>query len=153
MALTLRIVLSTLLVISFAAIATSESCLYLVRVQTGFGDGSGTDAKVKLQVFDHSGKNFVIDSLENFGIMEPGHLYFERSNLDLFSFSNVCLNPCKIYLETNGWGNRPDWNLEYVEITTKGPGIATQVGFPVSYWLGLGYPFTVNLCLPARRHN
>ncbi|XP_028759079.1 PLAT domain-containing protein 3-like [Neltuma alba] len=130
---------------------SQDRCLYTIKVKTSWDDGSGTNSVVKLQIFDSTGKNFVIGNLEQWGIMEPHHEYFERDNLDFFSGGNICLNPCSIFLSIDGQGNRPEWHVEYVEITVTGPTLNTRIGFPVNNWLGAGFPTTVNLCLPLAK--
>ncbi|XP_028790963.1 PLAT domain-containing protein 3-like [Neltuma alba] len=139
--------------ISFAAIlATSEQCTYVVRVKTGDRKDAGTDSKMTLKLKSASGFSFTVDNLERWGVMGPGHDYFERGNLDVFSGRSPCLRACAMSVISNGEGNKPGWYLDYVEITMVGAGGQTsKVSFPVNQWLALDeWPkhlyANVNLC-------
>ncbi|XP_054775951.1 PLAT domain-containing protein 3-like [Prosopis cineraria] len=118
---------------SFVAIALSVQCQYVVRVKTGDRDDAGTDSTISLKLTDSSGNGFTVNNLEDWGIMEPGHDYFERGNLDIFSGSAPCVSVCAITVTSNGEGNKPGWYLDYVEVTANGH----KTTFPVSQWLAL----------------
>ncbi|XP_054822965.1 PLAT domain-containing protein 3-like [Prosopis cineraria] len=138
------------LLICFAAIVTSDQCRYIVRVKTGDRKDAGTDSIISLKLSSF-GNSFTINNLQDWGIMGPGHDYFERGNLDVFSGNGPCLRVCGITVTSNGEGNKPGWYLDYVEVTSTGP----KVAFPVNQWLALDeWPHhlyaNVNLCSRAK---
>ncbi|KAI9077484.1 hypothetical protein K1719_040555 [Acacia pycnantha] len=133
-----------------ATMATSDQCLYLVRVQTGDRADAGTDSIISLKLFNSSGGSYTVQNLEDWGIMEPGHDYFERGNLDLFSHSAPCINVCGITVTSDNSGSKSGWYLDSVEVTVSGS-ITNKVAFPVNQWLALDekprrLDATVNLC-------
>ncbi|XP_028761123.1 PLAT domain-containing protein 3-like [Neltuma alba] len=139
--------------IGFAAMATSQQCQYIVRVKTGDRKDAGTDSVIGLKLTSSSGDSFTVNNLQSWGIMAPGHDYFERGNLDVFSGTGTCLSVCDITVTSNGEGNKPGWYLDFVDITVSG-GLSRKVAFPVNQWLALDeWPrhlyATVNLCARA----
>ncbi|XP_054776033.1 PLAT domain-containing protein 3-like [Prosopis cineraria] len=137
------------LLISFVAIAKSD-CRYIVRVKTGDRKDAGTDSMISLRLSSPS-NSFTVNNLRDWGIMGPGHDYFERGNLDVFSGTGPCLGVCAITVTSNGEGNKPGWYLDYVEVTSTGP----KVAFVVNQWLALDeWPYhlyaSVNLCSRAQ---
>ncbi|XP_054823683.1 PLAT domain-containing protein 3-like [Prosopis cineraria] len=82
---------------------------------------------------DSSGNGFIINNVEDWGLMEARHDYFERGNLDVFSGTGPCIGVCTIAVTSNGEGNKPGWYLDYVEVTSNGH----KVSFPVNQWLAL----------------
>ncbi|XP_028759069.1 PLAT domain-containing protein 1-like [Neltuma alba] len=93
--------------ISFAAMATSAKCAYVVRVKTGDVQDASTDSTISLKLNTSSGNGFSVDNLEDWGIMEPGHNYFEQDKLDVFSGTGPCLDLCAITVISDGRGTYP----------------------------------------------
>ncbi|XP_028790922.1 PLAT domain-containing protein 3-like [Neltuma alba] len=123
--------------ISFASMATSEKCTYIVRVKTGDRFSAGTDSTISLKLKSYSGESFTVNNLEEWGLMGPGHEYFERGNIDVFSGRNACLRVCAITVSSNGEGFKPGWYLDYVELTIVGSGKPAKISFPTNQWLAL----------------
>ncbi|KAI9105038.1 hypothetical protein K1719_022754 [Acacia pycnantha] len=103
----LRVELSCLaflisLLVSFAAMANSQECQYVVRVKTGDRRSAGTDSMISLKLMGSNGNSFAVNNLEGWGIMGPGHEYFERGNLDVFSGKATCVNVCAITVTSKG---------------------------------------------------
>ncbi|KAI9105060.1 hypothetical protein K1719_022776 [Acacia pycnantha] len=124
------------LLVSFAAMANSQECQYVVRVKTGDRRSAGTDSMISLKLMGSNGNSFAVNNLEGWGIMGPGHEYFERGNLDVFNGKATCVNVCAITVISNGAGYKPGWYLDYVEITVSG-GVSKNLKFPVNQWLAL----------------
>ncbi|KAF6164980.1 hypothetical protein GIB67_003791 [Kingdonia uniflora] len=88
------------------------------------------------------------------GMMEPGHNYYERGNLDIFSGTGKCLDRpmCAMNLTSDGSGPHHGWYCNYVEVTSTGAHIpCEQKLFTVEQWLATDhspYELTVidNLC-------
>ncbi|XP_054823201.1 PLAT domain-containing protein 3-like [Prosopis cineraria] len=148
----LRVALPSLLfqlslLINFVAIASSQfqQCRYIVRVKTGDRQDAGTNSIISLRISSPY-NSITIDNIEDWGIMGPGHDYFERGNLDIFSGMGPCLSVCSLVVTSNGQGNQPGWYLDYVDITSIGP----KVTFMVNQWLALESPYhlyvNTNLC-------
>ncbi|KAK4263921.1 hypothetical protein QN277_029272 [Acacia crassicarpa] len=131
-------------------LVTSDECYYLVSVQTGDRADAGTDATISLKLFNSSGGSITVPNLEDWGLMESGHDYFERGNLDLFGHSAPCIDVCGITVTSDNSGNKPGWYLDSVEVIVSGS-ISKKAAFPVNQWLALDeYPYslsaTVDLC-------
>ncbi|XP_028761122.1 PLAT domain-containing protein 2-like [Neltuma alba] len=77
--------------ISFAAMAKSEQCTCVVRVKTGDVQDASTDSTISPKLNTSSGNGFSVDNLEDWGMMESGHNYFEQGKLDVFSGTGPCL--------------------------------------------------------------
>ncbi|CAA6656167.1 unnamed protein product [Spirodela intermedia] len=61
-------------------------CVYTVYVRTGSVIKGGTDSKIGFTLGDATGRAVVVEDLEAWGgLMGPGHDYYERGNLDVFS--------------------------------------------------------------------
>ncbi|OVA07629.1 PLAT/LH2 domain [Macleaya cordata] len=133
----------SLLLLSFAIISQSslDDCVYTVYVRTGKIINGGTDSIISLRLIDAYGEYIEIPNLEAWGgLMKPGHNYFERGNLDIFSGRGGCLSGpvCAMNLTSDGSGAHNGWYCNYVEVTTSGPQIpCTQQLFKVEQWLAL----------------
>ncbi|KAB1210275.1 hypothetical protein CJ030_MR6G013330 [Morella rubra] len=135
--------LSVCLLFSFASIARSydEDCVYTVYIRTGSIMKGGTDSIISLRLYDLYGEYVEIRNLEAWGgIMELGHNYFERGNLDIFSGRAPCLTApvCAMNLSSDGSGPHHGWYCNYVEVTSTGvhKQCAQQL-FTVEQWLAL----------------
>ncbi|XP_028759073.1 PLAT domain-containing protein 1-like [Neltuma alba] len=117
--------------ISFAAMAIS--CV--VRVKTGDVQDASTDSTISLKVNTSSGNGFSVDNLEDWGIMEPDHNYFDQGKLYVFSGTGPCLDLCAITVVSDGRGTYPGWYSDYVEINVVGCYKSTKVAFPENRWL------------------
>ncbi|XP_059433022.1 PLAT domain-containing protein 3-like [Corylus avellana] len=135
--------LSVLLFLSLTSIAKSydEDCVYTVYVRTGSVLKGGTDSIIGLKLYDAYGEYVHITNLEAWGgLMDRGHNYFERGNLDIFSGKAPCLAApiCAINLTSDGSGHHHGWYCNYVEVTSTGPHIpCAQQLFTVEQWLAL----------------
>ncbi|XP_010937482.1 PLAT domain-containing protein 3 [Elaeis guineensis] len=114
-------------------------CVYTVYIRTGSIWKGGTDSVISLVLAGSDGWGVAITDIESWGgIMEAGHNYFERGNLDIFSGRGPCLStpPCWMNLTSDGSGSHHGWYCNYVEVTTTGPhmGCAQQL-FTVEQWL------------------
>lgn len=117
-----------------------DKCVYTVYIRTGTVWKGGTDSIISLSLGDVSGGRAVsIANLETWGgQMEPGHDYFERGNLDIFSGRGLCLDttPCYLELVSDGTGSGHGWYCNYVEVTVTGPHLGCgQQLFTVEEWL------------------
>ncbi|KAI4387139.1 hypothetical protein MLD38_004991 [Melastoma candidum] len=75
--------------------------------------------------------------------MDPGHSYFERGNLDIFSGRGPCLAApvCAINITLDGSGENHGWYCNYVEVTSTGPHVlCAQKLFKVEQWLAMETP-------------
>ncbi|GAB2278598.1 hypothetical protein Dimus_013276 [Dionaea muscipula] len=135
--------LNLIICLSIAAIARSEeqNCVYTVYVRTGSIIKGGTDSIISVTVYDEFGGAAEISDLESWGgLMESGHNYFERGNLDMFSGRGPCIGGpvCAIALASDGSGPHHGWYCNYVEVTSTGPHIqCAQQQFTVEQWLAL----------------
>ncbi|KAL0399592.1 UNVERIFIED_CONTAM: PLAT domain-containing protein 1 [Sesamum radiatum] len=85
--------------IFFINCRSDSDCEYTVYVKTDSRQDAGTDSIISLKLFDNpnsSGVGIVIDNLESWGVMGPGHDYFEAGNLDIFPrpstmFGQTCM--------------------------------------------------------------
>ncbi|KAK1287096.1 hypothetical protein QJS10_CPB19g01426 [Acorus calamus] len=132
----------TLLFLSLLPISFAESnwlCVHTVYVRTGSIIKGGTDSVISLTVGDAYGGSVSIPNLEAWGgLMEPGHDYFERGDLDIFSGRGPCLigPTCSMNLTSNGSGSGHRWYCNYVEVTSIGPHMGCQQKlFTVEQWL------------------
>ncbi|KQJ82935.1 PLAT domain-containing protein 3 [Brachypodium distachyon] len=152
--------LSCLLLVSFAAAALAsegavevaggggggrlasdpeKKCVYTVYVRTGSIWKGGTDSKIGVTLLGSDGTGIRIGDLERWGgLMEDGHDYYERGNLDIFSGRGPCMArlPCWANVTSDGAGAHHGWYCNYVEVTVTGPhmGCAQQL-FTVEQWL------------------
>ncbi|RVW57557.1 PLAT domain-containing protein 2 [Vitis vinifera] len=119
--------------------ADMDDCIFTVYVRTGSAIKGGTDSIVSLRLYDANGWYVEIPNLEAWGgIMEPGHNYYERGNLDIFSGRAPCLTApaCALNLTSDGSGDNHGWYCNYVEVTTTGPHVpCAQQLFTVEQWL------------------
>ncbi|KAK6923437.1 PLAT/LH2 domain [Dillenia turbinata] len=138
-------VLINLLFLTSYAIATlsvaGEDCVYTVYIRTGSIIKGGTDSVISLKLYDEYGDWVEITNLEIWGgLMEPGHNYFERGNLDIFSGRGECLPTpvCAMNLSSDGSGPNHGWYCNYVEVTVTGVHAqCLQQQFTVEQWLAL----------------
>ncbi|PIN18944.1 hypothetical protein CDL12_08398 [Handroanthus impetiginosus] len=126
---------------SIFAISTSDDpdCVYTVYVRTSTIIKGGTDSIISLTLYDAGGYGIRISNLESWGgLMGPGHNYFERGNLDIFSGRGPCLlGPvCAMNLTSDGSGAHHGWYCNYVEVTVTGVHKqCNQQDFTVEQWL------------------
>jgi hypothetical protein len=115
--------------------------MYAVYARTGSILKGGTDSIIGVKLYDEYGEYVDITNLEAWGgLMRPGHNYFERGNLDIFSGRAPCLAApiCAINLTSDGSGPHHGWYCNYVEVTSTGPHIScAQQLFTVEQWLAL----------------
>ncbi|EOX92147.1 hypothetical protein QUC31_003485 [Theobroma cacao] len=143
MATPAQLLLSFFLLLSFSSVALSddEDCVYSVYIRTGSIFKGGTDSIISLRLYDLYGEFVEITNLEAWGgLMEPGHNYFERGNLDIFSGRGPCLVApvCAMNLTSDGSGSHHGWYCNYVEVTMTGVHTAcSQQQFTVEQWLAL----------------
>ncbi|XWS44907.1 hypothetical protein CRYUN_Cryun15aG0090200 [Craigia yunnanensis] len=132
-----------LLFLSFSTIALSddEDCVYSVYIRTGSIFKGGTDSIISLRLYDVYGEFVEISNLEAWGgLMEPGHNYYERGNLDIFSGRGPCLPApvCALNLTSDGSGAHHGWYCNYVEVTMTGVHTpCSQKQFTLEQWLAL----------------
>ncbi|KAJ7956841.1 PLAT domain-containing protein 1 [Quillaja saponaria] len=116
-------------------------CVFTIYVRTGSIIKGGTDSIVSLRLYDDDGEYILIRDIEAWaGIMEPGHNYFERGNLDIFSGRVPCLSGpvCAINITSDGSGPHHGWYVNYVEVTSTGPHRnCAQKQFSIEQWLAL----------------
>ncbi|CAL0306582.1 unnamed protein product [Lupinus luteus] len=99
-------------------------CVYTIYIRTGSVLKGGTDSNIKLKLYDKYGYYIYINNLESWGgLMGKDYNYFERSNLDIFSGKEHCLEGpvCAINVTSDGFGSHHGWYCNYVEVTTTGP--------------------------------
>lgn len=115
--------------------------MYTVYIRTGSILKGGTDSIISLILYDVYGEGLEITNLEAWGgLMEPGHNYFERGNLDIFSGRGWCLSSpvCAINITSDGSGPHHGWYVNYVEVTSTGVHTTcAQQQFTVEQWLAL----------------
>lgn len=116
-----------------------DDCVHTVYVRTGSILKGGTDSIISLKLYDAYSGSAEIHNLEDWGgLMESGHNYFERGNLDIFSGRGPCLNgpACAMNLTSDGSGPHHGWYCNYVEVTSTGAHIpCSQQLFTVEQWL------------------
>ncbi|KAK4383572.1 PLAT domain-containing protein 1 [Sesamum angolense] len=127
----------------FFIICTSANadCQYTVHVKTDPRRDAGTDSIISLSLYDNanfSGGGVVVNNLESWGVMGPGHDYFEGGNLDIFSGRAPCLAKpvCFMILKSDGSGNKPGWYVSFVDVFTAN----RQQHFTVAQWLAVDEP-------------
>ncbi|XP_061336573.1 PLAT domain-containing protein 3-like isoform X1 [Gastrolobium bilobum] len=141
MAITTRFLLLLFLIsLCFAGtVRSEEDCVYSVYIRTGSIIKGGTDSIIGLKLYDAYGYYIYITNLEAWGgLMDPGHDYFERGNLDIFSGRAPCLDGpvCAVNLTSDGSGRHHGWYCNYVEVTSTGVHIpCAQQQFTVEQWL------------------
>nr|XP_023887528.1 PLAT domain-containing protein 3-like [Quercus suber] len=118
-----------------------DDCVYTVYIRTGSVIKGGTDSIIGARLYDAYGEYLEIKNLEYWGgLMEPGHNYYERGNLDIFSGRGECLSGpiCALNLTSDGSGAHHGWYVNYVEVTTTGVHTScAQQLFTVEQWLAL----------------
>ncbi|KAG2332217.1 hypothetical protein Bca52824_003397 [Brassica carinata] len=81
--------------------------------------------------------------------MSTGHNYFENGDLDIFSGTERCLSSpvCFMRLNSDGSGNKPSWNVEYVDVTKGKVGsVSKHRCFSVEQWLAVDENPTWAIC-------
>ncbi|KAI4317249.1 hypothetical protein L6164_025137 [Bauhinia variegata] len=134
--------LSFLISLCFATtVRSDDDCVYTVYVRTGSIIKGGTDSNIGLKLYNSDGYYIYITNLEAWGgLMDRGHNYFERGNLDIFSGRGPCLDGpvCAVNLTSDGTGRNHGWYCNYVEVTKTGAHIpCSQQLFTVEQWLAL----------------
>jgi len=119
-------------------------CVYTVFIRTGSIWKAGTESNITLELAAADGNGVGISDLPSWGgLMGPGHSYFERGNLDIFSGRGPCMakTPCWMRVASDGTGPHHGWYCNYVEVTVTGPhqGCAQQL-FTVEQWLATDAP-------------
>ncbi|GAV90655.1 PLAT domain-containing protein [Cephalotus follicularis] len=118
-----------------------DDCVYTVYVRTGSIIKGGTDSIISLSLYDVYGHMVEMTDLEAWGgLMGPGHNYYERGNLDIFSGRGACLTApvCAMNLTSDGSGPHHGWYCNYVEVTTTGVHMQCDNKlFTVEQWLAL----------------
>ncbi|CAN1152000.1 PLAT domain-containing protein 2 [Linum perenne] len=134
--------LSVLLLLAVSTVPSSaddDECVFTLFVRTGSIFKGGTDSVIGARLFDENGYYVQINDLVAWGgLMEKGHNYFERSNLDIFSGRAPCLTSpfCALNLTSDGSGAHHGWYCNYVEATSTGVhGNCSQQLFTVEQWL------------------
>ncbi|CAL5019626.1 unnamed protein product [Urochloa decumbens] len=122
----------------------SMECVYTVFIRTGSIWKAGTDANITLELAAADGNGVGITDLPSWGgLMGPGHSYFERGNLDIFSGRGPCMAkaPCWMRVASDGTGPHHGWYCNYVEVSVTGPhkGCAQEL-FTVEQWLATDAP-------------
>ncbi|KAI5587944.1 hypothetical protein POPTR_005G077000v4 [Populus trichocarpa] len=140
--MSLNPLLLSLLLLSASTIAFSdEDCVYTLYIRTGFIIKGGTDSIISVRLYDMYGDYVGVSNIEAWGgLMEPGHDYFERGNLDIFSGRAPCLSSpaCALNLTSDGSGSGHGWYVNYVEVTTTGVhATCSQMKFTIEQWLAL----------------
>ncbi|CAJ1856086.1 unnamed protein product [Sphenostylis stenocarpa] len=131
--------LVSLLSLCFVSTVRSDDCVYTLYIRTGSIIKGGTDSIIGLKLYDALGYGLYIKNLEAWGgLMDPGHNYFERGNLDIFSGRGPCLDRpvCAINLTSDGSGPHHGWYVNYVEVNSAGVHApCSQLQFTVEQWL------------------
>ncbi|KAK9669619.1 hypothetical protein RND81_13G144100 [Saponaria officinalis] len=99
-------------------------------------------------MYDEQGNYFWNIDLVSAGIMDQYYDYFERNDLDSFSFQSGCLASkiCKIELSHNNGGPQPGWYVSYLWVTTNWPNNCTRTMFEINQWLALDeYPHSLSV--------
>ncbi|KAF7824875.1 splicing factor-like protein 1 [Senna tora] len=112
-------------------------------VKTGSIIKGGTDSNISVTLGDVSGRYVWVPNLKAWGLMSPGHNYFERGNLDVFTGRGPCIGSpvCRLNLTSDGTGSHHGWFCEYVEVTSTGPHKrCSQTVFYVDQWLADNAP-------------
>lgn len=113
--------------------------MFTVYARTGSIIKGGTDSTIGLKLYDAYGYYIYITNLEAWGgLMDPGHDYFERGNLDIFSGRAPCLDGpvCAVNVTSDGTGGGHGWYCNYVEVTSTGVHTpCAQQQFTIEQWL------------------
>ncbi|CAK9310803.1 unnamed protein product [Citrullus colocynthis] len=116
-----------------------DKCVYTFYVRTGSIMKGGTDSKISVTIGDSRGGSVEISDLETWGLMEQGHDYFERDNVDIFSGRGACVDGAA--QTSDGSGPHHGWYCDYLEVTSTGPHRAcSQTAFYVDQWLATDAP-------------
>uniref|UniRef100_A0A7N0U2F7 PLAT domain-containing protein n=1 Tax=Kalanchoe fedtschenkoi TaxID=63787 RepID=A0A7N0U2F7_KALFE len=137
-----HICICLLLVLSSYIIAPTNAavdCVYTIYIRTGSVIKAGTDSNISTTFTNAYNETVKIDNLEIWGgLMEVGHNYFERGNLDIFSGRGPCLSApiCALNLTSDGSGPHHGWYVNYVEVTSTGVHAdCARTQFTIEQWL------------------
>lgn len=72
---------------------------------------------VGVTMYDERFDNMNIKNLQNYGLMEQGHDYFERDIFYFFGFRAPCLSMCALNPTLDGSDKYNAWYVNYVEVT------------------------------------
>ncbi|CAO2035294.1 unnamed protein product [Urochloa humidicola] len=130
---------------SSSSVASDDNeCVYTIYVKTGWIWRAGTDSVIGLSLHAADGEAFTIPDLAKWGgLMDAGHDYYERGNLDIFSGRAPCLPspPCGMNLTSDGTGPHHGWYCKSVEVTAAGPRApCARAEFGVEQWLATDAP-------------
>ncbi|XP_050206579.1 PLAT domain-containing protein 2-like [Mercurialis annua] len=129
-------------------VAVSDNCAYFISIKTGTRRYAGTDSVIQFTFSGGSSSDKVLANLEDFGVMEAGHNYYEDGSFDNFVYSGPCLSSpvCYIKLSSDQSGSQPGWYVNYVKITTYHCKITKPhvQNFTVNLWIKSSA--TRNLC-------
>ncbi|PIN26759.1 hypothetical protein CDL12_00478 [Handroanthus impetiginosus] len=147
-----------LILFSIFTISTSADrpeCIYGIYVQTGTVPRAGTHSVISLTLSDEFAWRLEIPNLEDWGLMGPGHNYFETGQLDIFGGKGPCLagQACGLNLTSDGSGPYHAWYCDYVKVVTFGvEKECSQEHFAVNQWLSKDPPYklstAINKCIP-----
>ncbi|KAL6002352.1 hypothetical protein ACLOJK_034283 [Asimina triloba] len=118
--------------------SASDDCVYVLYVETGSVESSGTNAKISMVMADKHGGEVKVDNLEAWGLMGASYDYFEKGNIDSFGGRGTCLNGpvCFLNLTSDNTGSYPSWYCDVVEVTATGPhDDSHQTFFHINQWL------------------
>ncbi|KAI3947034.1 hypothetical protein MKW92_004547 [Papaver armeniacum] len=117
------LLISLLLSLAIICQSDDDECVHTLYIRTSNIIKGGTDSKISVTFYNKHGKTFEIPNIETWGgLMEPGHDYFERGNLDIFSGRGDCFEHhiCGMILTSDGTGWGHGWYVNYVELTSTG---------------------------------
>ncbi|KAK9669617.1 hypothetical protein RND81_13G143900 [Saponaria officinalis] len=80
--------------------------------------------------------------------MDGDYDYFERNDLDSFTFESECLasKVCKIELSHDNSGTKPGWYVSYLQVITNWPNNCSRTMFEINQWLALDeYPHSLSV--------
>ncbi|KAL3687835.1 hypothetical protein R1sor_014144 [Riccia sorocarpa] len=134
------LVLALLLSFSSTTVLAKDYCVYTVFVKTGWWPKAGTDSIISTEFFDSKGNSYKVNNLTDWGgiLLDPGHNYFERNNVDVFSGMGDCLATpiCGLNVTSDGSGPHHGWYVDYIEVTSTGVGKGCNThNFNIEQWL------------------
>ena len=120
--------------------------MYTITVKTGTVENAGTDSVISLKLSNRNNENLEIKNLEFWGAMEPGHDYYEKGNVDVFTGTAQGFDSplCFLQLTSDGSNKWPGWYCEYVNVVVSGQNVSYKQNFRVQQWLALDEsPYTL----------